>query len=58
VISIRPNLNAEGHVTEPEPKGEKTPSFMGPMKALSVDTLSEGDWLFEIKHDGYRAVDV
>ena len=24
------------------------------MKALPVDKLPEGDWLCEIKHDGYR----
>src|SRR5262249_17194336 len=26
------------------------------MKALSVNKLPEGDWLYEIKHDGYRAL--
>jgi bifunctional non-homologous end joining protein LigD len=26
------------------------------MKALSVEKLPEGDWLYEIKHDGYRAL--
>jgi bifunctional non-homologous end joining protein LigD len=26
------------------------------MKALPVDKLPGGDWLFEIKHDGYRAL--
>ena len=26
------------------------------MKALPVDKLPEGDWLYEIKHDGYRAL--
>jgi bifunctional non-homologous end joining protein LigD len=26
-----------------------------PMKALSVENLPEGDWIYEIKHDGYRA---
>ena len=26
------------------------------MKALPVGKLPEGDWLFEIKHDGYRAL--
>jgi bifunctional non-homologous end joining protein LigD len=26
------------------------------MKALPVDKLPEGDWLFEIKHDGYRSL--
>jgi bifunctional non-homologous end joining protein LigD len=31
-------------------------SFIEPMKALSVEKLPEGDWLYEIKHDGYRAL--
>jgi bifunctional non-homologous end joining protein LigD len=26
------------------------------MKALSVKKLPEGDWLYEVKHDGYRAL--
>jgi bifunctional non-homologous end joining protein LigD len=26
------------------------------MKALPVEKLPEGDWLYEIKHDGYRAL--
>ena len=25
------------------------------MKALPLEKLPEGDWLYEIKHDGYRA---
>jgi bifunctional non-homologous end joining protein LigD len=32
------------------------PLFIDPMKALPVDQLPEGDWLYEIKHDGYRAL--
>jgi hypothetical protein len=35
---------------------QKTPSFIEPMKALPVEKLPEGDWLYEIKHDGYRAL--
>src|SRR6516165_1749684 len=31
-------------------------SFIEPMKALPVEKLPEGDWLYEIKHDGYRAL--
>jgi bifunctional non-homologous end joining protein LigD len=31
-------------------------SFIEPMKALPVDKLPEGDWLYEIKFDGYRAL--
>jgi len=31
-------------------------SFIEPMKALPVDKLPEGDRLYEIKHDGYRAL--
>jgi bifunctional non-homologous end joining protein LigD len=32
------------------------PSFIEPMNALPVEKLPEGDWLYEIKHDGYRAL--
>src|SRR5262245_11877556 len=32
------------------------PSFIEPMKALPVEKLPEGDWVYEIKHDGYRAL--
>jgi bifunctional non-homologous end joining protein LigD len=35
---------------------QKTPSFIEPMKALPVEKLPEGDWFYEIKHDGYRAL--
>ena len=35
---------------------QKAPSFIEPMKALPVQELLEGDWLYEIKHDGYRAL--
>jgi ATP-dependent DNA ligase len=31
-------------------------SFIEPMNALPVEKLPEGDWLYEIKHDGYRAL--
>src|SRR6516165_6863668 len=26
------------------------------MKALPVEKLPEGDWVYEVKHDGYRAL--
>jgi bifunctional non-homologous end joining protein LigD len=32
-----------------------TPSFVEPMKAFPVQNLPEGEWLYEVKHDGYRA---
>src|SRR5215471_16552461 len=35
---------------------KKTPAFIEPMKALSIEKLPEGDWLYEIKHDGYRVL--
>jgi hypothetical protein len=35
---------------------EKMPSFIEPMKALPVEELPEGDWLYEVKLDGYRAL--
>jgi bifunctional non-homologous end joining protein LigD len=31
-------------------------SFIEPMKALPVEKLPEGDWLYEIKFDGYRTL--
>jgi bifunctional non-homologous end joining protein LigD len=33
-----------------------TPKFIEPMKALLVDAPPQGDWLFEIKFDGFRAM--
>jgi bifunctional non-homologous end joining protein LigD len=35
---------------------EKTPSFIEPMQALLVEKLPEGDWIYDIKFDGYRAL--
>ena len=31
-------------------------TFIEPMQALSVEKLPEGDWLYEVKLDGYRAL--
>src|SRR5262252_1203472 len=31
-------------------------AFIEPMKALPVEDLPEGDWVYEIKHDGYSAL--
>jgi bifunctional non-homologous end joining protein LigD len=39
-----------------KPISARSPSFIEPMKALPVEKLPEGDWLYEIKHDGYRAL--
>ena len=33
-----------------------TPEFIEPMKALLVDTPRAGDWRYEIKFDGFRAM--
>jgi hypothetical protein len=30
--------------------------FLEPMKAKLVDAIPHGDWIYEIKFDGYRAV--
>ena len=32
------------------------PEFVEPMKAKLVESLSSGDWIYEIKFDGYRAL--
>ena len=39
-----------------KPIGTSRFSSIEPMKALAVEELPVGDWLYEIKHDGYRAV--
>ena len=39
-----------------KPNTTNSPSFIEPMKALPVEKLPEGDWLYEIKFDGYRAL--
>jgi bifunctional non-homologous end joining protein LigD len=31
-------------------------SFLEPMQALRVSELPAGDWLYEMKFDGYRAL--
>jgi bifunctional non-homologous end joining protein LigD len=36
--------------------GEPSVSFIEPMKALRVPELPSGDWLYEMKFDGYRAL--
>ena len=33
-----------------------TPTFISPMKALLVKTPPKGEWLYEIKFDGFRAL--
>ena len=35
---------------------QKAPFFIEPMKSLPVEKLPEGDWIYEIKFDGYRAL--
>jgi bifunctional non-homologous end joining protein LigD len=32
------------------------PTFVKPMKAKLVDSMPHGDWIYEIKFDGYRAL--
>ena len=32
------------------------PDFVEPMKAQLVDSIRPGDWVYEIKFDGYRAL--
>ena len=34
----------------------RLPDFVEPMKAKLVDAMSSGDWIYEIKFDGYRAL--
>jgi bifunctional non-homologous end joining protein LigD len=32
------------------------PDFVEPMQAKLVDSMRPGDWIYEIKFDGYRAL--
>jgi hypothetical protein len=34
----------------------RRPSFIEPMQALPAEKLPGGDWLYEVKLDGYRAL--
>jgi bifunctional non-homologous end joining protein LigD len=34
----------------------RLPDFVEPMKAKLVDSFRPGDWIYEIKFDGYRAI--
>jgi bifunctional non-homologous end joining protein LigD len=50
VIATKPR-SAKG---APRPPSSST--FVEPMKALAVSSIPAGDWLLEIKFDGYRAL--
>jgi ATP-dependent DNA ligase len=49
-------LSSQGYWQTVKANVQEAPSFIGPMKALAVQKLPEGDWLYEIKRDGYRAL--
>ena len=34
----------------------RIPDFVEPMQAKLVDSMRPGDWIYEIKFDGYRAL--
>jgi hypothetical protein len=34
----------------------RPPEFIEPMKAKLVDSMPSGDWIYEIKFNGYRAL--
>src|SRR5260370_20842652 len=34
----------------------RLPDFVEPMQAKLVDSMRPGDWIYEIKFDGYRAL--
>jgi bifunctional non-homologous end joining protein LigD len=38
------------------PTPARLPDFVEPMKAKLVDSMPPGDWIYEIKFDGYRAL--
>jgi bifunctional non-homologous end joining protein LigD len=34
----------------------RLPDFVEPMQAMLVKSIRPGDWIYEIKFDGYRAL--
>jgi len=36
----------------------RLPDFVEPMKAKLIGSMPSGDWIYEIKFDGYRAMAV
>jgi bifunctional non-homologous end joining protein LigD len=41
---------------KPDTPRQSSPSFIEPMHALRVQELPAGNWLYEMKFDGYRAL--
>jgi bifunctional non-homologous end joining protein LigD len=39
-----------------KPISARRPSFIEPMQAIPAEKLPEGDWLYEVKLDGYQAL--
>jgi bifunctional non-homologous end joining protein LigD len=35
---------------------DRVPGFLEAMKAKLVDSIPPGDWIYEVKFDGYRAL--
>jgi ATP-dependent DNA ligase len=48
--SPRPTLRRQSNQVAP------VPGFVAPMQAMLVGSIRPGDWLYEIKFDGYRAL--
>ncbi len=57
--AIAEEHDAEWHSNrEPARKRVALPAYMPPMKSKMVEALPSGDWIYEVKFDGYRAIAV
>jgi bifunctional non-homologous end joining protein LigD len=52
---VRRQLIGASKVTGRTPAAP-VPGFVAPMQAILVDSIRPGDWIYEIKFDGYRAL--
>jgi bifunctional non-homologous end joining protein LigD len=48
--------SATGHHVSLTPPSARLPDFVEPMKAKLVESIRPGNWIYEIKFDGYRAL--
>jgi ATP-dependent DNA ligase len=43
-------------LVKPNSASSRLPDFVEPMKVKLVDSIPTGNWIYEIKFDGYRAL--
>lgn len=55
-VASRAKQTATAPVSRKRLSGTLTPKFIEPMKATLVDKAPPGEWIYEIKFDGFRAM--